>query len=73
MILDNSIKIGAKNDTKESDEKEIVDRLVRMFEKRIKSAGIEDTFDRTDEEMALDAKYKVTLCSKGGRYCLLGQ
>ena len=59
-ILDNSFKIGAKNETKESEKKDIVERLVRLFEKRIRSAGIEETYDRTDEEMtAMDAKFKV--------------
>ena len=62
MILENSFKIGAKNETKESEKKDIVERLVRLFEKRIRSAGIEETYDRTDEEMtAMDAKFKVRL------------
>ncbi len=54
-IVDHSSKTG-KNF---ADKKQVVDRLLKMFEKRIESAGISDNFDQTEEENLMDPKTKV--------------
>jgi hypothetical protein len=38
---------------------QIVDRLLRVFEKRIEAAGIADNFGRIDDDAAIESKSKV--------------
>ena len=58
--LEHSIIIGKSQQAREAEKKQIIDRLLKMFEKKIEMAGLVENFDRTeDEEELVDSKFKV--------------
>ena len=58
--LEHSIKMGKSQQAREAEKKQVVDRLLKMFEKKIEMAGLVENFDRTeDEEELIDSKFKV--------------
>lgn len=61
VSVEQSIKLGKAQPSREIDKKQVIDRLLKMFEKKLEMAGVTDTFDRTeDEEDLLDSKMKVS-------------
>ena len=58
--FEHSIKVGRSQQARDAEKKQIIDRLLKMFEKKIEMSGMAENFDRTeDEEELADSKIKV--------------